>query len=257
MGRLTGESWIRAGLCLAGVAALVLALGFFQGADWATSLWPWSDTPLSFMFIASILAAIALPALWIGVSGELAAIRAGALELSLTYGAIFVYMVFLAESSSVVKWLAAFAAACASSVVAFLWSRRIPWRDQRPMPDLVRWSFLALAMILVPVGIALVARADVFPWDPERHGSVVYGLIFLGAAVYFLYGFLEPRWPNAAGQLIGFLAYDIVLIGPFIDLFGEVSGRQLLSLIVYTAVLIYTAGLAFYYLFVDERTRLR
>jgi hypothetical protein len=83
VGRLTGERGIRAGLCLAGIVVLVLALGFFQSASRATDPWPWPDTPLSFIFIASILAAIALPALWIGVTGELAAIRAGALELSL------------------------------------------------------------------------------------------------------------------------------------------------------------------------------
>jgi hypothetical protein len=86
--------------------------------------------------------------------------------------------------------------------------------------------------------------------------SVIFGFIYLGAAVYFLYGFVQPRWPNATGQLVGFLAYDIVLIGPFVDRFDEVSGRHLLSLSIYIAVLVYSGALAFYYLFVSERTRL-
>jgi hypothetical protein len=257
---LTAERWIRAGLCLAGIAALVLTLGFAQPAEWATELWPWPDTPLSFLFIASILAAIALPALWIGVTGELAAIRAGALELSLTYGAIFVYLLTLAgdQGQPALGWyLVAFGAACLSSVMAFTWSRTLPWRHEREMPAPVRASFAALAAILVAAGSALVFKAEIFPWDLPSETSVIFGFIYLGAAVFFIYGFVRPLWSNAAPQLVGFLAYDIVLIGPFVDRFDEVSGRQLLSLIVYTAVLILSGALAFYYLFVSDETRLR
>jgi hypothetical protein len=262
MEALTGESairMIRAGLCASGIATLVLALGFFQSAQWATDLWPWPDTPLSFLFIASILAAIALPALWIGVTGEIAAIQAGAIELSITYGAIFVYLLTLAGDDgqpALGPYLVAFGAAAASSLAVFLWTRRIPWRDRREMPAPVRGSFAFLAALLLAAGIALAFGADIFPWDLRSETSVIFGFIYLGAAVYFIYGFLTPRWPNAAGQLIGFLAYDIVLIGSFVDRFDEVSGRQLLSLIIYTAVLVYSGALAFYYLFISDRTRL-
>jgi hypothetical protein len=256
--RPTGERWIGAGLCLSGIAALVLALGFFQAADWATELWPWPDTPLSFIFIASILAAIALPALWIGVTGELAAIQAGALELTLTYGAIFIYLVTLAgdPGQPALGWyLVAFALACLSSLIVFAWSRRLPWRDRRQMAPLVRGSFALLAAILIAAGTALLFRADIFPWDLRAETSVIFGFIYLGAAVFFIYGFLQPYWSNAAPQLIGFLAYDLVLIGPFVDRFDEVSGRQLLSLSVYTAVLVLSGALAFHYLFLSDRTR--
>jgi uncharacterized RmlC-like cupin family protein len=81
-------------------------------------------------------------------------------------------------------------------------------------------------------------------------------LIYLGAAVYFLHGVARPSWSNATGQLIGFLAYDLVLIGPFIGHFDEATGGKLLSLIVYTSVLVFTAGLAVYYLFLNPETRL-
>jgi hypothetical protein len=256
--RPTGERWIGAGLCLSGIAALVLALGFFQAADWATELWPWPDSPLSFIFIASILAAIALPALWIGVTGELAAIQAGALELTLTYGAIFIYLLTLAADPGqpALGWyLVAFALACLSSLIVFAWSRRLPWRDRRQMPPLVRGSFALLAAILIGAGTALVFKADIFPWDLRAETSVIFGFIYLGAAVFFIYGFLQPYWSNAAPQLIGFLAYDLVLIGPFVDRFDEVSGRQLLSLTIYTAVLVLSGALAFHYLFLSDRTR--
>jgi hypothetical protein len=255
--RTTG---IRAGLGLAGIATLVLALGFFEGAGWATNLWPWPDSRLSFIFLASILAAIALPVLWIAVSGEFAAIQAGAIELTITYGATFAYLVTLSGDHGqpdLAPYLVAFGLAFASTAAAFAWSRRLGWRDERPMPATVRASFAALAVILLAAGTALVFHADIFPWDLRSESSVIFGFIYLGAAVYFIHGFARPRWSNAKGQLIGFLAYDIVLIGPFVDRFGEASGGQLLSLSIYTAVLLASGALAFYYLFVSESTRLR
>jgi hypothetical protein len=39
----------------------------------------------------------------------------------------------------------------------------------------------------------------------------MFGLIFLGAATYFIYGALDPHWGNAVGQLAGFLAYDLTI----------------------------------------------
>ena len=86
---------------------------------------------------------------------------------------------------------------------------------------------------------------------------MIFGFIYLGAAAYFIYGVLDPRWPNAQGQLVGFLAYDLVLIGPFVDRFDEVHGGELTSLIVYTAFVAYSGLLAIYYLFVAPETRIK
>jgi hypothetical protein len=46
----------------------------------------------------------------------------------------------------------------------------------------------------------------------------MFGLVFLGAATYFIYGALDPHWGNAIGQLAGFLAYDLVLLAPFLSI---------------------------------------
>ena len=45
---------------------------------------------------------------------------------------------------------------------------------------------------------------------------VVDGWLFLGASVYFIYAVARPAWEMPTGPLLGFLAYDIVLILPFI-----------------------------------------
>ena len=125
------------------------------------------------------------------------------------------------------------------------------------MPRLIRVSFGALAVVLVAAGTALIFHADIFPWHLGPETSVMFGLVYIGAAVYFIHGFLEPRWSNAAGQLAGFLVYDLILLPPFFDHFKAVHGRALLSLIIYVAVLLYTAALAAYYLFIAEPTRVR
>ncbi len=85
----------------------------------------------------------------------------------------------------------------------------------------------------------------------------MFGLIFLGAATYFVYGALDPHWGNAVGQLAGFLAYDLVLLAPFLEHFGTAQGGSLVSLIIYVAFLVYSGTLASYYLFASNATRIR
>jgi hypothetical protein len=250
---------IRIGLVAVGIAALVAALGFLEQVAWAVDLWPWPDSRLSFVFLASILAAIALPILWIAVTGEFAAIRGGAANLALVYGGVAIYLLAISGDSGqpdLAPYIVAFGLSCAAMLATLAWSRRQPWRDERPTPALVRGSFAVLAVVLLAVGLALTFDADIFPWELRAESSVIFGFIFLGSAVYFGWGFLQPRWSNAAGQLLGFLAYDVILIGPLLERFGDVSGAESLSLIVYTAVALASGALASYYLMVNPETRL-
>jgi len=239
--------------------SLVLAGGFFAHVEWATTLWPWPAAPLSYVFIGSILAAIAIPMLWIAYSGESAAIQAGAADLAVMYGGMFVYVLTLLGGPGEPElwpYAIVFGLACAGSAAGFLVSRRLEWKDERPMPGPVRASFTAFAVMLVAAGTALLFHADIFPWRLGRETSVMFGLVYLGAAVYFLYGLLTPRWSNAAGQLAGFLAYDLVLLAPFLDHFRVATGGERVSLIVYVSFLIYSGALAGWYLFLDRSTRL-
>ncbi|MEA3155438.1 MAG: hypothetical protein QOK44_3027, partial [Betaproteobacteria bacterium] len=58
-------------------------------------------------------------------------------------------------------------------------------------------------------------------------------------------------------QLLGFLAYDLVLIVPFIQHFKTVRPDLWINLVIYVAVIAYSGGLAMYYLFLKRETRLR
>lgn len=137
----------------------------------------------------------------------------------------------------------------------FFWSRRLPLTDQRPTPGLVRLSFGIFIASLFLAGGALILRVPIFPWALNPDSSVIFGCIFVGDAFYFLYGLLRPRWGNAFGQLLSFLVYDLVLIVPFLLLFDTVQPDHMLNLIIYTAVLLYSGGLAVYYLVINPQTR--
>ena len=81
--------------------------------------------------------------------------------------------------------------------------------------------------------------------------------MFFGAVIYFLFRLFRPSWVNAAGQLIAFLAYDLVLIVPFLQRLPTVTREYRIGQIVYIAVLIFSGLLAIYYLFDHAPTRLR
>jgi len=242
-----------------GLIFLVVTVGFFLQMAWATALWPWPDGRLSYIFISSITAAIAAPMIWIGLTQEFGAARGGAVNLGITAGGMAGYLLLLygriGEPELLISAMAA-AVFLVANVVIFRWSSQQPIRDQRAVPRLVRASFGGFTAILLAVGSLLVLQAPVvFPWPLQPASSVMFGCIFLGAASYFAISLRSPWWHSARGQLIGFLAYDLVLIGPYLAHFDSVHPAHRLSLILYVAVLVYSGALAAYYLFVNAGTR--
>ncbi len=250
--------YLRYILVSGGVLALAIGLGFaFHIPAITAAIWPWPDGQLSYLFVGSILAAISAAMLWIGWTGEWGALPAGSLNvlvIAVTTTTYFFYLYVNGRAELMPYFIIGILSVIASAV-SFLWSRRIPLRDQRPTPLLVRISFGVFIVSLVLAGSAMVLRIPVFPWSVKPDSSVIFGCIFLGDAFYFLYGLLKPRWYNALGQLLSFLAYDIVLIVPFLMHFGSVQPEFMLSLIIYTGVLLYSGALSIYFLFINKSTR--
>jgi len=237
----------------------VFAVGYILQMQFALDVWPLAYTNrMSFLFIASIFAAAAASTLWAVASGEYGALTGIALD----YLTIFVPMaIFAFQIMGNNDKLTLFAVACTLGVIfgggLLLWSRRIPIHDPRPMPRLVYWSFVYFVVNLVIAGGLLVTKTpNILPWTITKDGSVIYGWIFFGAAAYFAYSVLRPSWHNAVGQLAGFLAYDLVLILPFLQMLPTISPERRLSLLIYIAAVTYSGLLAIYYLFIHPETRL-
>lgn len=247
-------------LVASGVLALAAAVVFLVLPVAAEAFWPWELSRLSRIFLASILAASAVPVIWIGFSGELAAVAAGAFNLAVTNAGMAVYLLVVGpEQPNAGVFPLAIGCVVMTAILAmlFLWGSRQPFRDSRPTPVPIRAAFVVFVCLLVAVGGALtVGRHNTFPWPLARDTSVMFGFIYLGAATYFAHGLVRPVWGNTKGQLLGFLAYDIVLIPPFLMHFAKVKPAMLPSLIVYTTVLFASAFIAIHYLFLHRATRI-
>ena len=242
-----------------GLVIFIFAFGYIFQLPFAVTTWPWEDGRYSFLFVGSILAAISAAALWVGWTGEFGALPAGALNIfviAITTSIYFFKLVSQGRSDLTLYGLLS-ALSAVVSLIAIFWSLRIPVKDSRPMPKLVRTSFWIFIASLLLAGGALILQVPIFPWALNPDTSVIFGYIFLGDAFYFLYGMFRPQWHNALGQLLSFLAYDLVLIFPFIGLLNTVKPERYVNLVVYLAVLLYSAGLAIYYLFINTQTRLK
>lgn len=242
---------------VSGLVVLFFAFGYIFRLPFAIAIWPWEDGRYSYLFIGSILAAVCAAALWVGWTGEFGALPAGALNvfvIALTTSIYFFMQAAQGRTNLTIYGLLS-ALFAVVSLIAFFWSLRIPLTDSRPMPKLVRISFGIFIASLFLAGGALILQAPIFPWALNPDSSVIFGCIFLGDAFYFLYGMFRPKWHNALGQLLSFLVYDLVLMVPFIGLFSTVKPEHYISLIIYTVVLVFSGGLAVYYLFINPQTR--
>jgi hypothetical protein len=239
---------------------LFFAVAFIFQWPIARQVWPLSYTnQTTFIFIGSIFAAAAASTVWCLLAREDGALAGVALDYLTIFTPISIFAFQLASRSSNPRILP-FAVVCVAGALfglgLLLWSIRIPIRDPHPMPRLVRISFVFFIIALLISGGQLVLKfPSVLPWQVTVDGQIIYGWMFLGAAAYFIYGLLRPSWHNAAGQLAGFLAYDAVLIVPFILLLPNVNPRWQLNLIVYTMVVTLSGLLAIYYLFINPATR--
>ncbi len=257
-------------LIVGGIALLVLSWGFATQAQWATSLWAWEESPLSYLFIASMQAAIAAAMLWIGLTRAWHMIAAGAINLFVMMGGIALFLLSNAAAADpilpITPKIWAYGVSCAIFALVNLglifWARRFVLTDQRMMPLGLRLAFGLFVFALVAVGGALVAKVpNVFPWPLKPETSVLFGWMFLGDAFYFAFALVQPRWGNAATQLWSFLAYDLVLIGPFLQRLQTTNPDEqywtwYYSLIIYIAILIFSTLVAIYYLFFATGTRI-
>lgn len=248
-------------LLIISILQLFFALAFFLQLPFAVNLWPFpGTTPLTFIFISSIFAAAGAATLWAVITKNYGAL----------VGIGFDYLTILAPVSVLSFQLGAanaearmtlYGVACVIGVLfglwLILWSVRFPMDRTRPMPIVVRASFVFFIIALLIVSTRLIFKVpNTIPWQITPDLSVVIGWMFMGAAAYFAYGLLRPSWVNAAGQLMGFFAYDVVLIVPFLTRLPAVADQFRLGLFVYTAVVSLSGLLAIFYLFIYKPTRL-
>jgi hypothetical protein len=254
------NTYLRSGFLLVGLLAVALTIGFYFQIPAVTNLWMWQDGRLTYIFIASITAAIAAPVIWMGLMGEWGAVTGGALNLMIQSGGITLFLLQLEANDSersLLPHIFLFGVFTLINTGLLVWSLRYPIKDQRRIPRLVYAAFVvSVALLTIVAVLLLLKQPNVFPWRLKPETSVVIGWVFAGTVLYFAYPLVRRVWGNVTGQLLGFLAYDLILILPFLNHFNSVQPEQRLSLIVYTAVVISSAMLAIFYLFIYKPTRI-
>jgi hypothetical protein len=246
---------------LVGAVFLVYSLGLYLRLPAARQLWIWPDSPaLGLAFVGSWLAGLAAPLIWIGLTGHLPALRAGALAGVVVYGGSAA-LLWVRHSLPGKERFLPFAivsilvAICALAVL--IWSTRLPVSEDRKPPPAIRWAFLLFSAILLPVGLGMALGSPrIFPAELLPDMTRLYGWFFLGSFVYYLFGFLKPSWLNSTGHMLSFLVYDILLIPPFVQYWLAVPDEFRLNLIMYLAVLVTSMLFCIVFLFIHPRTRL-
>jgi hypothetical protein len=251
--------FVRGVLVVLAVIMLLLAVGYFFQMTWATSTWPWQDGRLSFIFLSSILAAIAAPVIWVTVTREFAALAGSAMFPLLASAGMGIYLIQKYSTTTEPTFLLqiiAMVAAVVFSIGVMIWGRSFQLRDKTPMPPLVRGSFVAFAAVLILAGGLLIFKVPhIMPWSVSEDTGVMFGWIFLGAATGYIFGAVYPFWNYARGPLLGFLIYDLVLGPPLIGNYANIQPDYQLSFMIYSVVVIYSTILAAYFLFFYPATR--
>ncbi|HZM22163.1 MAG TPA: hypothetical protein VFC02_10485 [Anaerolineales bacterium] len=71
-----------------------------------------------------------------------------------------------------------------------------------------------------------------------------------------IYAVLNRQWIHALGPLLGFLVYDLVLFSPLFARFGNLQPEHIRGQVAASVIIIFSAALGIYYLFVNSATRL-
>lgn len=241
-------------------AQLFFAAAFFWQVPFAVRLWPFEGTtPLTFIFLASFFAAAAASTFWAVANRQDGALAGIALD----YMLIFVPLAYLGfqrgASTGNAQMIGVGVKALLGAIFGvglFLWSVRMPMDATPPLPRPLRMAFMLFIGTLVLVsGLLIFEVPNIIPWKITPDLSLLIGWMFMGAASYFVYGLLKPRWANAAGQMAGFLAYDLVLIGPFLSRLPTIAPEFRTGMIVYLIIIVGSGALALYYLFIHPETR--
>jgi len=244
---------------IVGVILLIFAAGYITQQPWATATWPFQTGPLSYTFVGAICAAMAIAVLWVALSGEWGAVAAGALNLFVMAAgaAIFLFQMYASGSApNALPFTIVSAVFALFNAGLFIWARRIPIQDTRPLPHFVRIAFVIFIAALVVVGGALLIKMpNIMPWPVTPEVSVLIGWVFIGDAFYFMYALTTGKWHGGRAQLLSFLAYDALLIIPLLRHLSNVQPGSQVNLIVYLIIVLFSAVVAIYFLFINPGTR--
>ncbi len=254
-------NWTKLGFIGDGLFFLALAFGFALQSPWVTWLWDWSDAPMTYVFLAALLASYGAGSMLMVWLEEWGAAIGGSIAVAIAFGgfAITAVVIMLSDGGFDLAVHAAVMAVIAILAIGTAFTGlNGPSKASCPLPRGLRRIYFVLAPLLFLIGIELILHLPaILPWPLTWQTSLLLGWILIGFAFNYAYVALRGDW--AAGQVIlfGFLVYDIVIIVPFLLLGETIEGEDFqISLVINLGIVILSALLAIFYLFIDRTTRL-
>lgn len=208
------------------------------------------DGRLSFLFIGSVLAGLGVGSLYVAASKAWRAAVGGAVALMVGSAGIGAYLLAVSREREIpIGFIVVFAGLFVLAASMLIESMRYAAVPGRRVPLVVRLSCGLFAVALFLPGLLLLLKTpNVFQWPLKPETSVLFGWMFLGLGSNFAYVAWRGNWTDAAVSLIAFLVYDLVSIVPFIEHFATAPAEHLTSLVLYTILIAYSAGLTVAYL---------
>ena len=235
-------NWVRVGFIFDGVLFLVLALGFILPITYISDLWPWSASPLAYIFLAALLISYGSGSLLIAYLQDWSAALAGTLALIVAFAGFGIHaLIQLASGSSPgnnlmlpALILLAIAGLAAGTLRT---ARETPPKDSRPIPGPIRVLLSLFAPVLLASGAAILFQIPaVLPWQLSAETSMLLGWILMGLSINYGYVGVCGTWSAARVLLFGFLFYCLAVIIPFVEHFYAVDDTHFISLAVNTGV---------------------
>lgn len=187
------------GMLVLAVLPALLAAALVFAPSLIEPFWPLPSTSdQAFIFLGSILAAAAASTAWAAREGEDVSFGGIGLDTAVIFWPLAIWLVTLDPGKGGGPSLVVIVAIGAGIFGTWLTWRtaRAPFGDPRPTPRLVFVAFgVFVVVLLLAAGALIGGRPNTLPWSTTREGATLTGLIFLGAASYFVFGLVRRGWP--------------------------------------------------------------
>jgi hypothetical protein len=255
------------------ILLLAASVASYARVESARDVWPWRDQAMTDRFVAAYLVAFAGSLLWVVVTGELAAFAGIAVTVGVNALGMAIYLGYkatLGGSGGLTLHVLAMIGLLGVAVLVFRRFGSLKPKRLIATPKPIMIGMVVYPIVLLSAAVRLILQQrNVFPWDPRPEWSTIIGLGLVGSAAFFAYGAFRTGWTHAGAQFAGFLAYDLVLIFPYVRMLREGDGSSGSSLYgssgstvnegpltLFLVAIGTSALLAVWYLFIDRETRI-
>jgi len=235
-----------------GVFFVSVAAVLYVGSAFASDIWPWQEVRLCTFFLGALLAAYGAGCLTVAACGEWTAAVGGSTALAVAFTSFSSQVAFV-ELSGVPTELVIPAAilgglGLVAAINLAVIAKAKPVLERAPNSLLI--VFRVMAVCIFAVGIALLSGVHgLLPWALSPQTRLLVGCVLIGFSANYAVTALRGSWAGAQVVLVGLLTYDAMMLMPLLRHFADVAPEYRLTLVINVAVVLLTASLAIYYLF--------